>query len=95
MNFKWSQIEPLLQEAQSAPVTIELPTKRIAKLFRYSIYNYRRKKNLHKDLSIIIIEENQKYYATIYKPIEVYTRKVPTELITSNKSLEEISSCQK
>jgi hypothetical protein len=86
MHFNWSQIETLLTEAQTTPVTVEFTTKRFAKLFRYSVYNFRRIKKTHKELSLTLIEEESKedvttkYFITIYKPVEVYTRKDPTQV---------------
>ena len=92
MQFQWSQIKELLEEVQTkSSVTLEFPTKRIAKLFTYSVYNYRRKKNLQDNFSLVSISEpdpetqETKHYVTIYKPVEILIRKVPSPtLITSN-----------
>ena len=85
MNFKWSDLEPLLAEAQQkGTVTLEFPNQNIAKKFRYSIYNLRRIKKLEKELSIAITDEfdpetqSQKYFVTIFKPVEFHIKKAVT-----------------
>lgn len=89
MHFQWSQIEALIAEAQiRSSVTVEFPTKRIAKLFTYSVYNFRRVKKLEKTLSLVSITEldpqtlEPKYFVTLYKPVEIYLKKVnhPTNI---------------
>lgn len=88
MHFKWSQISSLLEEAEEkSQVTIEFSSKRLAELFRYSVYNFRRSKKIHQDLKVVITEEekildketnttSKLYYVIIYKPIEVFIKKV-------------------
>ena len=72
-RFRWNQISSLISEADlKGRVTLEFPSNREAKLFRWAVYNYRNKKNLEKSLSIILNDN----IITIYHPIEVYVKKI-------------------
>lgn len=84
IKHSWSSrsIQSLyLQAKEKGTVSVELPTSNDAILFRYALYNARRRnRNLNKDPSFlqlrIDIEENR---LTIFKPIEIEIKQTGTD----------------
>jgi len=94
MGFKWRDLESIMLQAETQQtLTLEFPSQRTAKLFRYAVYNFRRNKQHYLDFSIVINPETDpesqqlKWYLTIYKPVEIPIKEVKTEETSQDAQL--------
>lgn len=75
MRYSWSEeiLRKFISDAETrGKVEVELHSGREASLFRYAIYNIRRREGLGKDLRIVI----QNTHVIIYKPQETYIKEI-------------------